>query len=102
MTAGRVWCRFDVVGPDGRALASCVLEGGGAPDLAVLDHLARMALQAARLGGRISLTEIAPPMRQLLELSGLRAELEGEPELGEEALGIEEVKEEVHPGDLPV
>jgi hypothetical protein len=95
------WCRVLVVGADHTALASHQLGGPGDPDLGAVDDVARLALVARRLGGGIILTDVAPALRSLLELAGLRVEMEGEAEGGEEPLGIEEGQEELHPGDLP-
>lgn len=96
-----LWCRVLVVGPDRTALASHRLEGPGVPDLGALDDVARLALQAERLGGRIVLSDVTPALRSLLELSGLRVEVEREAEGGKESLGVEGGQEELHPGDLP-
>jgi len=38
-------------------------------------------------------------MAELLALAALPVEVQRQPEGGEEALGVEEVEEEVHPGD---
>ncbi len=67
-----------------------------------MDDVARLALLAGRLGGGIVLTEVSPALRTLLELAGLRVEVEGQAELGEEPLGVQEGQEEGHPGDLPL
>jgi hypothetical protein len=53
------------------------LRGRGAPDLGALEDVARLALLAERLGGRIALAEVSPTMRELLELAGLSVEVEG-------------------------
>jgi len=95
------WCRVTVVGKDGTKLTGCVLLGPGPPDIGAVDEVARLALHAARLGGGISLADVAPAMRELLELAGLCVEVEGQTELGKEALGVQEIQEHVHPGDLP-
>jgi hypothetical protein len=89
-----------VVGPDGAELAHVVLEGPGAPDLAAVDDVARLTLAAGRLGGEITLLDLSPAMGALLELAGLGVEMEGQAELGEEPLGVQEGQEETHPGDL--
>jgi hypothetical protein len=96
------WCRITVVGPDGAVVASAVLEGPGAPDLATVDDVARRALVAARLGGTIVVEDVSPAMRELLDLVGLGVEVEGKAKCGEEALGVQEVQEEIHPRDLPL
>jgi hypothetical protein len=77
------WCRATVIGPDGAALASYVLDGPGAPDMGTVDYVARLALMAGRLGGRAVLTDVSPALQALLELAGLRAEVKGQSELGE-------------------
>ena len=67
------WCRVTMVGPDGVALASALLEGPVAPDMDVVDDVARLALLAKRLGGDVLLTEVSRDLRALLELTGLGA-----------------------------
>jgi len=94
------WCRVLVVGADHTSLASHQLSGPGLPDLGTVDQVARLALRARRVGGRIILSDVSPAMRSLLELTGLRVEVEGEAESGEEPLGVEKGQEELHPGDL--
>jgi hypothetical protein len=89
-----------VKGPDGAEVAQVVLEGPGPPDLAAVDDLARLTLAAGRLGGAITLLDLAPAMRALLDLAGLRVEMEGQAELGKEPLGVQEGEEPAHPGDL--
>ena len=96
-----LWCRVTMVDPDGIALASGVLEGPAAPDIGAVDDVARLALLAKRLGGGLVLTDVSPDLRALVELTGLVVEMEGEPERGEEPLGIQQVQEEGHAGDLP-
>jgi hypothetical protein len=88
------------VRPDGTVLADWVFAGAGAPTLGAVDDVARLALLATRLGCRIALAEVSPAMRELLDLAGLRVEVQGQAELGEEPLGVQERQEEVHPGDL--
>ena len=74
---------------------------GAAPpraDLVVVDSLARLQLAARRRGWSIRLENPGQPLRQLLELAGLRdlfVEVDGEAE-GREELGVEEV---VQPDD---
>jgi hypothetical protein len=71
------WCRVRVIGPVGSELASWELGGHGAPDIGVLDTVARLALAAGRLGGAVVVVEPAPALRALLELAGLPVEMEG-------------------------
>jgi hypothetical protein len=101
MVALQRWCRVTVVGPDGTVVARCELDGPGSPGLGAIDDVAHLALLASRLGGGITLAEVSPAMRELLELAGLCVEMEGQAELGEEPPGIEHGEEEIHPGDPP-
>lgn len=82
-------------------MATWVLEGDGPPDLAAVDSIAKQALAATRAGGRLVLAQVAPALRELLALAGLPVEVQGETERREQALGVEEVEEEGHLGDLP-
>jgi hypothetical protein len=62
----------------------------GAPDLAAVQALARLRLVCRRGGDRLRLEEVSETLAGLLELCGLRRELEGQPEGGEEPFGLEE------------
>ncbi len=95
-----LWCRVRIVVAGRTALVCHELGGPGLPDLGAVDEVARLALLAGRLGGRIILSDVSPAMRSLLELAGLGVEVERETEGGEEPLGVEEGQEELHPGDL--
>jgi hypothetical protein len=88
------WCRIVVLGVDGSARTRRVLEGAGLPDLDTVHEIAQLALLAKRLGGRMALTGVTPDLDELLDLVGLRVEVQREPELGEQALGVEEGEEE--------
>ena len=77
MAALQRWCRATVVRRDGTVFAECVFEGSGAPDLGTVNQVARLALVATRLGGRIAIGDVSPEMRELLDLVGLRVEVEG-------------------------
>ncbi|MFJ2396266.1 STAS domain-containing protein [Streptomyces sp. NPDC087843] len=81
----------------GGGVVVCDVAGLGPPGLATVDALARMELAARRAGGRIRLRDPAPPLRALLDLVGLRFELEGQSEEGEPALGVEEAVESGDP-----
>lgn len=99
------WCRVTLEAPGEDVLASLVLEGDGAPDLGAVDEVARSALLARRVGGRVVLGQVSAAMGELLELAGLSdalvVEVEREPEGGEEPLRVEERQEETHLGDPP-
>ncbi|MBD9730497.1 STAS domain-containing protein [Streptomyces sp. H28] len=77
----------------------CDVAGLGPPGLAAVNLLARLELLARRTGGRIRLRDPDPALRVLLDLVGLRFEVEGQPEQREEPLGVEEA---VEPRDPPV
>ncbi len=72
------------------------------PDLALVDSLARLQLDARRRGGRLRLHNVTDELRGLLELVGLAdvlaVEPRREPELGEQ-FGVDEV---MQPRDRPV
>lgn len=96
-----LWCRMAAVADDGTPFGRWVLEGPGTPDLGAVDAVARRALWAARVGGRLVLSDVAPELSELLVLAALPVQVERQPEGGEQAIGIEEVKEDGHLGDLP-
>jgi ABC-type transporter Mla MlaB component len=74
----------------GAGAVVCDVAGLRPPDLAVVDLLARLELAARGAGGRIRLREPDPALHALLDLVGLRFELEGQPEQREPPLGVEE------------
>lgn len=77
MTLARPWCRVTLVAADGTVVASWALAGPGAPDLSVVDRLARLQLTAGRAGGRLVVDEACPELCELLALAGL--DLQGKP-----------------------
>ncbi|AYN43639.1 STAS domain-containing protein [Streptomyces dangxiongensis] len=77
-------------GGGGERAVVCDVGGLGPPGLAAVDLLARLELAARRAGGRIRLRGAGPPLHALLDLVGLRFQVEGQPEQGEPALGVEE------------
>ncbi|WP_159054510.1 STAS domain-containing protein [Streptomyces dysideae] len=80
----------------GAGVVVCDVGGLGPPGLGAVDLLARLQLAARRAGGRIRLRDPDPGLHALLDLVGIRIEMEGEPEQREPALGVEEA---VEPGD---
>jgi anti-anti-sigma regulatory factor len=88
-----------------------LLAGGGAnvvvcdaaalatPGLAAVDLLARLELAARRAGGRIRIRNPTPRLRELLQLAGLRLEMERHPEQREPPRRVQEA---VEPGDPPL
>lgn len=79
----------------GAGVVVCDVGGLGPPALGAVDLLARLELAARRAGGRIRLRGPGPGLRALLDLVGLRFQVEGDAEEREPALGVEE---EVEPG----
>lgn len=71
----------------------------GPPGLGAVDLLARLELAARRAAGRIRLRDPAPSLHALLDLVGLRFEVEWQAEQREPPLRVEE---EVEPGEPPV
>ncbi|WP_158973345.1 STAS domain-containing protein [Streptomyces griseus] len=83
----------------GAGIVVCDVGGLGPPGLGIVDLLARLQLAARRAGGRIRLRDADPGLHTLLDLVGLRFEVEGEVEEREPALGVEKA---VEPGDPAV
>ena len=77
----------------------CDVAGLGPPGLGTVDLLARLQLAARRAGGRIRLRDPDPALHALLDLIGLRFEVEGHAEQREPPLRVEE---EVEPGEPAV
>jgi ABC-type transporter Mla MlaB component len=78
----------------------CGCDGIAEPDVGTIDVLARMALTARRLGGRLELRGTRPDLRELLALVGLEAlavEVVGQAEQREEPLGVEEERDSGDP-----
>src|SRR5262249_35767124 len=71
------WARVVVAAPDGTQKMT-LLTGEGAPDLAVVEELARCQLMARRAGGVMWLEEVSLPLAELLDLVGLRQEMDGQ------------------------
>ncbi|MEU6664401.1 STAS domain-containing protein [Streptomyces sp. NPDC046727] len=77
----------------GAGVVVCDVGGLGPPGLAAVDLLARLELTARRAGGRIMLRDADPALQALLDLVGLRFQMEGQLEEREPALGVEEAVE---------
>ncbi len=71
-------------------VSSWPLAGGSRPDLFMVDELARLQVAARRLGCSIRLRDACTELSGLLDLVGLRVEVGGEAEGGEQA-SVEEV-----------
>ncbi|MFE2879311.1 STAS domain-containing protein [Streptomyces roseus] len=94
--AARLCARLARLYEDGAAAVECDVSAVTAPDLAVVETLARLRL-AAR-GRPLRVTGASAALRALLHLAGL-LQLLGEAEEGEPAGGVQEG---VQPGDPPV
>lgn len=90
MSASDVWCRVTVVRPGGSARSTFLVRGRGAPDLGVVDRLARLQLSVVRRGDTMVLSDIADPLAELLDLVGLRRKMSGQAERREDPPHVEE------------
>lgn len=90
------WARVVLLHSAGFEAAAATIGGPGAPDLAVVDALARWQLAARRGGGAIRLVEVSGELAELLELCGLRRQVGGQAEGGEQ-VGVEEGVEPADP-----
>ena len=70
--ASELWATI-VVFVDGAPAASWELTGDGSPTLTTVDALARLHLDAGRLGWDLVVDNPAPSLVELLELAGLGA-----------------------------
>ncbi|MGV9761364.1 STAS domain-containing protein [Streptomyces tricolor] len=77
----------------GARVVVCDVGGLGPPGLAAVDLLARLELAARRAGGRIRLRDPDPALPALLDLVGLRFQMERQAEEREPPLGVEEAVE---------
>jgi len=107
MVESKLWCRVRILGPGGDEIACRVLAGSGDPDIGTVDDVARLGLLASRLGGGMVIAELSAELRALLDMTGLRAELERsgveverQTELGEEPVRVQKVQEERRRADL--
>ncbi len=76
MSGPELWCQVALVDPDGFVIEGRAISGRGHPDLQAVEEVARLAWRVSRLGGRARLSEVSKEMAELLELSGLRLEVE--------------------------
>ena len=83
------WARVVLAWTDDSVLVTS-LSGEGAPDLSVVDELARLQLGVRRAGGRMHIEDVAPALSRLLDLAGLRREVGGEAEGREDPLDLQE------------
>jgi hypothetical protein len=82
--------RIQFLSPSGTVVSARVLIGPHGPDLDLVQALARWQLVARRAGGAVVLVDPAPELLDLLELVGLRREVGGQAEAGEEGFGLQE------------
>ena len=76
----------------------CDVAALGPPDLGTVGALAHLALEARRLGLELRLVGVDGALRELIAFAGLEAvllgvEVEGQPEEGEQPLGVEEERQ---------
>lgn len=92
MAAFVAWGRIVFCGPNDAEKTTAWIGGPGAPDLGAVDSLARSQLEARRLGGFIRLYDLCEELEELLDFVGLRREVGGKPEGGEDVRVEEGVK----------
>ncbi|HLM96071.1 MAG TPA: hypothetical protein VK283_07130 [Acidimicrobiales bacterium] len=83
------WARVVLAWTDDSVLVT-ILSGQGAPDLSMVDDLARLQLAVRRAGGRMHLEDVAPALSRLLDLAGLGRKVRGEAEGREDPLHFQE------------
>lgn len=87
----------ELLNASGAEVVVCDVAGLGPPGLGAVDLLARLELTARRAGGRIRLRDPTPALRVLLDLVGLRFQVEGQAEEREPPRGVEEEVEPRQP-----
>jgi len=60
-----------VCGPGGEAIACYVLQGEGQPCMATVGTLCRLTLMTRRVGGDVVVDDLAPRLRELIDLAGV-------------------------------
>lgn len=65
------WCRVRLLDDRGRVALAWTVSGPGAPDLELVERLARLRLAAKRGGWSLLVTEVSPDLAELLDLAGL-------------------------------
>jgi hypothetical protein len=77
----------------------CEIAGADVADLAVIEALARLALEARRLGLELRLSSASPELLELITFAGLEVVLLGgvdagrQPEQREQPVGVEEERQ---------
>jgi hypothetical protein len=94
------WCRVSFLDPAGATVAQVLLGGSGPPGISTVALVARLALEARRLGADVVIEEASEEMANLLWLAALPVEVKRQAEGRKQALGVEEVEEEAQRGDL--
>lgn len=97
MSPVELWCRLSIATADGAELGPVEVRGPGAPDLALVEALARLQLLAGRAGATLRVRDACADLVGLLELTGLRREVGGQSEERVERLGVEEGVEGADP-----
>lgn len=96
-----LWCRATAAGCQGSQTgSSVVIAGTRAPDLAAVDELARWMLGVTRAGGSVVIEYVAPKMAELLDLSGLSIEVQGQAEGRKQPQRVQRLEKEGELGDL--
>jgi hypothetical protein len=96
MASRQRWCRIVLAGGEPGQVLTWELDGDGHPSLGLVEVLARLRLLSARAGMQFFVTDVSPELSGLLDLVGLRVEMERKPEEREYPVGVEKG---VEPGD---
>jgi hypothetical protein len=73
------WCHISIMDRRGTTVATWTLGGAGSPDLAVVDRIARLQLEAKGRGQTIVLSRVSPDLEALIRLAGLDGVLATQP-----------------------
>jgi len=84
-----IWCRVALMAPGGVPLRTWVVSGIGAPDLGLVEYLARLQLAATRAGGMLVVDDFCDTLTEILDLTGLRRQVCGQLEEREEPLRVQ-------------
>lgn len=90
MESSAPWWRATVRRADGTELAGVSIGGAGRPDLAAVGLVAGLVVWARRSGGDLVVRQVSGDFEELADLAGLRGQVLGQAEPGEDLLGVEE------------
>lgn len=71
MSPSAQWCRIAIADHNGATVATWTVGGAGAPDLGVVDRIARLRLDAKGRGQTLMVSEVCPDLVALIRFVGL-------------------------------